>query len=96
MSSGKQPDATLSCSFCGKSEGRVKKLIAGPSVRICDECVKICNDILADSEAAARAAGPEAGAREETFEEFHIGTFTCPKCRGTFALHSRWPLSPEE
>ena len=96
MTSGKQPDATLNCSFCGKSEGEVKKLIAGPSVRICDGCVKICNEVLADSETAARAAGSEAGAREETPEEFHIGTFTCPKCGGTFALHSRRPAGPEE
>ena len=86
MTSGKQPDATLSCSFCGKSEGKVKKLIAGPSVRICDECVKICNEILADA----------AGTDEETFKESHVGTFTCPKCRCTFALHTREPERAEE
>ncbi|MDY7017288.1 MAG: ATP-dependent Clp protease ATP-binding subunit ClpX [Nitrospirota bacterium] len=37
----------LTCSFCGKSQDEVKKLIAGPSVYICDECVDLCNDILA-------------------------------------------------
>lgn len=37
---------TLYCSFCGKSEHEVSKLIAGPGVLICDECVGICNDIL--------------------------------------------------
>ncbi len=36
----------LRCSFCGKPAQQVKKLIAGPSVYICDECVEICNDIL--------------------------------------------------
>ena len=35
------------CSFCNKSQRDVKKLIAGPNVYICDECVEICNDILA-------------------------------------------------
>lgn len=38
----------LYCSFCGKSQDEVKKLIAGPSVYICDECVELCNDILRD------------------------------------------------
>ena len=38
----------LSCSFCGKSQKEVKKLIAGPSVYICNECIKLCNDILED------------------------------------------------
>ena len=35
----------LYCSFCGKSQQDVKKLIAGPSVFVCDECVELCNDI---------------------------------------------------
>jgi ATP-dependent Clp protease ATP-binding subunit ClpX len=39
---------TLFCSFCGKSQGEVKKLIAGPAVYICDECVALCNDIIAE------------------------------------------------
>ena len=34
------------CSFCGKSQDEVKKLIAGPSVYICDECIDLCNDII--------------------------------------------------
>ncbi|GAB6034357.1 ATP-dependent Clp protease ATP-binding subunit ClpX [Galenea microaerophila] len=39
-------EKNLYCSFCGKSQDEVKKLIAGPSVYICDECVELCNDIL--------------------------------------------------
>jgi hypothetical protein len=39
---------TLRCSFCNKRQSEVKKLIAGPHVYICDECVDICNDVLAD------------------------------------------------
>ena len=36
----------LSCTFCGKGQEEVRKLIAGPSVYICDECVDLCNDII--------------------------------------------------
>ncbi len=39
---------SLSCSFCGKSQKEVKKLIAGPTVYICDECIGLCNDIIAE------------------------------------------------
>lgn len=42
----KPPDNRLKCSFCGKSQDQVKKLIAGPGVYICDECVDLCNEIL--------------------------------------------------
>jgi ATP-dependent Clp protease ATP-binding subunit ClpX len=40
------PEKLLYCSFCGKSQQEVKKLIAGPSVFICDECIELCNDII--------------------------------------------------
>ena len=39
---------TLKCSFCGKSQNDVRKLIAGPTVYICDECIELCNDIIAE------------------------------------------------
>ena len=38
----------LHCSFCGKSQKEVKKLIAGPTVYICDECIELCNDIISE------------------------------------------------
>jgi hypothetical protein len=41
-------DSGNKCSFCGKREGQVKKLIAGPGVYICDECVDLCNEIVAE------------------------------------------------
>ena len=41
-------DANLRCSFCGKSRDQVRKLIAGPTVYICDECVGLCNDIISE------------------------------------------------
>ena len=43
-----KPAAVLRCSFCNKSQRDVKKLIAGPTVYICDECVDICLDIIAE------------------------------------------------
>ena len=45
---GKDDDKLLYCSFCGKSQHEVRKLIAGPSVYVCDECVELCNDIIKD------------------------------------------------
>ncbi|MBX7115668.1 MAG: ATP-dependent Clp protease ATP-binding subunit ClpX [Myxococcaceae bacterium] len=44
----KDTNQTLCCSFCGKSQKEVKKLIAGPTVYICDECIGLCNDIIAE------------------------------------------------
>lgn len=44
----KDDDKLLYCSFCGKSQNEVRKLIAGPSVYVCDECVELCNDIIKD------------------------------------------------
>ncbi len=49
---GSSSEKTLYCSFCGKSQHEVKKLIAGPSVFICDECINLCNDIVRDEVAA--------------------------------------------
>jgi len=44
----KEEGTNLACSFCGKSQREVKKLIAGPTVYICDECIELCNDIIAE------------------------------------------------
>lgn len=46
MSKDNDPGDDLLCSFCGKSQEEVKKLIAGPSVYICDECIQLCNEII--------------------------------------------------
>jgi len=48
MAKGSSGEKTLYCSFCGKSQHEVKKLIAGPSVFVCDECVELCNEIIRD------------------------------------------------
>ncbi|MFT3955658.1 MAG: ATP-dependent Clp protease ATP-binding subunit ClpX [Piscinibacter sp.] len=56
---GSATEKVLYCSFCGKSQHEVKKLIAGPSVFICDECIELCNDIIRDE---VPAEGAEARA----------------------------------
>jgi len=56
---GSSSEKVLYCSFCGKSQHEVKKLIAGPSVFICDECIELCNDIIRDE---VPAEGPDSKA----------------------------------
>jgi ATP-dependent Clp protease ATP-binding subunit ClpX len=67
----------LYCSFCGKSQHEVRKLIAGPSVYICDECVELCNDIireeLEEQEASERAKLPTPLEIHEFLDQFVIG-----------------------
>ncbi len=53
---GGRQDRGLNCSFCGKSQHEVKKLIAGPSVFVCDECVELCNDIIRSETSADASA----------------------------------------
>lgn len=60
---GKNAEKLLYCSFCGKSQHEVRKLIAGPSVYICDECVELCNDII----------------KEELQEDISVGGTELPK-----------------
>ena len=56
-----KPTHTMYCSFCGKSQHEVKKLIAGPAVFICDVCTGLCQKIIeAETHADAKAAAPEA------------------------------------
>src|ERR1043165_5052718 len=67
----------LYCSFCGKSQHEVRKLIAGPSVFICDECVELCNDIiregLEEKSAAARSHLPKQREHMDVLEQYVIG-----------------------
>jgi ATP-dependent Clp protease ATP-binding subunit ClpX len=71
-------DRLLYCSFCGKSQHEVRKLIAGPSVFICDECVELCNDIIREEvqEKGASAAGRKLPTPHEInaiLDEYVIG-----------------------
>jgi ATP-dependent Clp protease ATP-binding subunit ClpX len=63
---GSSSEKVLYCSFCGKSQHEVKKLIAGPSVFICDECIELCNDIIRD-EVPTAEADPKAAKSELPF-----------------------------
>ncbi len=58
-------DSHLKCSFCGKSQEQVRKLIAGPGVYICDECVDLCNEILDEELFDSRSTVPQASPRRE-------------------------------
>lgn len=83
MSSDKQGkngdgDRLLYCSFCGKSQHEVRKLIAGPSVFICDECVDLCNDIIREeiqekSGSAARSKLPTPREISKILDDYVVG-----------------------
>jgi ATP-dependent Clp protease ATP-binding subunit ClpX len=70
-------DDTLRCSFCGKSQNEVKKLIAGPTVYICNECIDICIEIISDDAqqeaAAARPPLPKPSEIKNFLDEYVIG-----------------------
>ena len=71
-------DANLSCSFCGKSQREVKKLIDGPTVYICDECIELCNDIIAeegaqDDTTARSSRVPKPREIKTSLDEYVIG-----------------------
>src|SRR6187431_3653771 len=67
----------LYCSFCGKSQHEVRKLIAGPSVFVCDECVELCNDIIREEleERAERTRDklPRPHEIKKVLDEYVIG-----------------------
>src|SRR4051812_14311497 len=68
----------LCCSFCGKNQREVKKLIAGPTVYICDECIELCNDIIAEegqkeSPARTTQAIPKPGEIKQILDQYVIG-----------------------
>jgi ATP-dependent Clp protease ATP-binding subunit ClpX len=73
----RRTDDTLRCSFCGKSQNEVKKLIAGPTVYICNECIDICNEIITDDQQAESVATrpplPKPGEIKNFLDEYVIG-----------------------
>jgi len=75
---GKDEDKLLYCSFCGKSQNEVRKLIAGPSVYVCDECVELCNDIIRDElaedeKAASSGSLPKPKEIKQELDQYVIG-----------------------
>jgi len=78
QNSGDDSEKLLYCSFCGKSQHEVRKLIAGPSVFVCDECVELCNDIIREEvqEKSAVASGSKLPTPHEInhiLDEYVIG-----------------------
>ncbi len=74
----KETNGTLYCSFCGKSQHEVRKLIAGPTVFICDECVRLCMDIIREEEQSPISRGETSGVPApteiyEVLENYVIG-----------------------
>jgi len=86
--------ANLSCSFCGKSQREVKKLIAGPSVYICDECIALCNDIIAEEVdkgegTPTRLPVPKPSEIKRVLDEFVIGQERAKKTLAV-AVHNHY------
>jgi ATP-dependent Clp protease ATP-binding subunit ClpX len=83
---GSSSEKILYCSFCGKSQHEVKKLIAGPSVFICDECIELCNDIIRDEVAAeaeqsrpVRSDLPTPAEIKSSLDQYVIGQDTAKR-----------------
>src|SRR5213596_983094 len=84
----------LSCSFCGKNQKEVKKLIAGPTVYICDECIGLCNDIIAEeiekeSESFGLAAVPKPAEIKTVLDDYVIGQERAKKILSV-AIHNHY------
>jgi ATP-dependent Clp protease ATP-binding subunit ClpX len=84
----------LCCSFCGKSQKEVRKLIAGPSVYICDECVELCNDIITEEYEredfyATRGLVPKPKAIFDFLHEYVVGQHRAKKVLSV-AVHNHY------
>jgi ATP-dependent Clp protease ATP-binding subunit ClpX len=84
----------LTCSFCGKSQKEVKKLIAGPTVYICDECIGLCNDIIAEEQDKdAKGDGtfkvPKPSEIKDVLDEYVVGQDRAKKAMSV-AVHNHY------
>ncbi len=90
----------LVCSFCGKSQREVKKLIAGPNVYICDECISLCNDIIAeetqkDTEVTAPTGIPNPADIKKVLDDYVIGQDRAKKVLAV-AVHNHYKRIDQE
>ncbi|MBI3392800.1 MAG: ATP-dependent Clp protease ATP-binding subunit ClpX [Nitrospirae bacterium] len=93
MSKRGEEGGGLRCSFCGKSQDEVKKLIAGPTVYICNECIDLCNDILAEDNTAAAPKGggsiPRPSEIRKVLDDYVIGQERAKKILSV-AVHNHY------
>ncbi len=95
MADRKRDDqGNLSCSFCGKNQKEVKKLIAGPTVYICDECIGLCNDIIAEeiekeSESFGFTSIPKPAEIKTILDDYVIGQDRAKKILAV-AIHNHY------
>src|SRR5688500_529809 len=90
----KRDGASLTCSFCGKAQKEVKKLIAGPTVYICDECIGLCNDIIAEEiekedQQYGSSAIPKPAQIKKVLDEYVIGQDRAKKILAV-AVHNHY------
>jgi ATP-dependent Clp protease ATP-binding subunit ClpX len=86
--------SSLYCSFCGKSQDEVRKLIAGPTVYICDECIELCNEIIAEEYekeemGRARSKVPKPAELKRALDEYVIGQEEAKKILSV-AVHNHY------
>ncbi len=89
----KEEGTNVACSFCGKSQKEVKKLIAGPTVYICDECIELCNDIIVEEASREseepRSSVPKPKEINETLDQYVIGQDPAKKVLSV-AVHNHY------
>ncbi|MBW2057593.1 MAG: ATP-dependent Clp protease ATP-binding subunit ClpX [Deltaproteobacteria bacterium] len=88
------PGSILHCSFCGKSQDEVRKLIAGPTVYICDECIELCNEIIAEETEeerliSSKVAVPKPAEIKARLDEYVIGQERAKKILSV-AVHNHY------
>src|SRR5437870_2634641 len=91
---GEHGSGNLVCSFCGKSQDEVRKLIAGPTVYICDECIDLCNDIIAeecdhDENLTASSNVPKPAEIKRVLDQYVIGQERAKKILAV-AVHNHY------
>jgi ATP-dependent Clp protease ATP-binding subunit ClpX len=84
----------LFCSFCGKSQKEVRKLIAGPTVYICDECIDLCNDIISEessrsAQLANRSSVPKPADIKRVLDDYVVGQERAKKVLSV-AVHNHY------
>src|SRR3989304_6253522 len=93
MAKQEKNEALLRCSFCGKSRDEVRKLIAGPTVYICDECIDLCNDIIAEDweedQEAVSSKLPKPKEIKKTLDHYVIGQERAKKILAV-AVHNHY------